>query len=143
MSDRVFPPEVQSSEPDVEAIARSIAPYTGAIAIVCGEVASYYSGFNLSEFARRLLASRPAAQGVQEPSADEIYEALTIAAEAVCEIRCPSKWKTSEPQPHSEECKKVRAARSAWMDHCSYQDLIASGGLPKDEGPELPSAEGK
>lgn len=64
----------------------------------------------------------------------QIYEALTIAADAVCEIRCPSKWRTSEPQPHSEECRKVKAARSAWMDHCSYADLIASGGLPAAEG---------
>lgn len=59
----------------------------------------------------------------------QIYEALTIAADVVCELKCPSVWKTGEPQPHSEECKKVRAARSAWMDHCSYADLIASGGI--------------
>ena len=59
----------------------------------------------------------------------QIYEALTIAADVVCELKCPSVWKTGEPQPHSEECKKVRAARSAWMDHCSYADLIASVGI--------------
>jgi hypothetical protein len=65
----------------------------------------------------------------------EIYEALTIASEVVCELRCPSVWKTGQRPPHSEECKKVHAARSAWMDHCSHQDLIAAGGLPADESP--------
>ncbi len=59
----------------------------------------------------------------------EIYDALTAGAEAICEFKCPSVWKTIEPQPHSDECKKARAARSAWMDHCSTLDLIASGGL--------------
>lgn len=64
----------------------------------------------------------------------QIYEALTIAAAAVCEARCPSKWKTTDPQPHCDECRKVKAARSAWMDHFSYADLAASGGLPAAEG---------
>lgn len=64
----------------------------------------------------------------------QIYDALTVAVEAVCESRCPSKWRTKDPQPHSEECRKVKAARSAWMDHCSTLDLIASGGLPAAEG---------
>ena len=59
----------------------------------------------------------------------KIYEALTIAAEAVCELKCSSVWKTGEEQRHSDECKKVRAARSAWMDYCSTLDVIASGGI--------------
>jgi hypothetical protein len=61
------------SEPDVEAIARDMVPYVGAISVVCGEVASYYSGFNLSEFARRLLDSTHAAQ---QPPVWSIREAL-------------------------------------------------------------------
>lgn len=64
----------------------------------------------------------------------QIYDALTLGAETVCELKCPSVWKTGEKQPHSEECKKIKAARSAWMDHCSYADLVASGGLPAAEG---------
>lgn len=59
----------------------------------------------------------------------QIYDALTAGAEAICEIKCPSKWTTAEGQPHSDECKKARAVRSAWMDHCSMLDLIASGGI--------------
>lgn len=63
----------------------------------------------------------------------QIYDALTLGAEVVCELKCSAVWKTGEKQPHSDECRKMRAARSAWMDHCSYQDLIASGGLPTNE----------
>jgi hypothetical protein len=57
------PPSTQKvREVDVEAIAREIAPYTGAISVVCGEVATYYAGFNLSEFARRILSTNPGEQ---------------------------------------------------------------------------------
>ena len=54
----------------------------------------------------------------------QIYEALTIAADVVCELKCPSVWKTGEPQPHSEECKKVRAAQTEWPTHSRF--LIGS-----------------
>jgi hypothetical protein len=78
----------------------------------------------------------------QSPSNElghQILEALTISADVVCDLNCTSVWKTGEKQPHSDECKKVRAARSAWMDFLSYGDLIASGGLPADESPALSS----
>ena len=30
----------------------------------------------------------------------QIYDALTAGAEAICELKCPSKWKTVEGQTH-------------------------------------------
>lgn len=74
----------------------------------------------------------------------QIYDALTSGAEAICEAKCPAVWKTDQPQPHSEECKKARAARLAWVDHYSYADLAASGGLvgaPIGEDTTIPGAE--
>jgi len=52
-----------ASMPEVEKIAREIVPHTGAISVICGEVAVHYSGFNLSEFARRLRATPTPADG--------------------------------------------------------------------------------
>jgi hypothetical protein len=40
----------------------------------------------------------------------QIYDALTAGAEAICEAKCPAVFKTGQPQPHSDECKKARAA---------------------------------
>jgi hypothetical protein len=68
-------------------------------------------------------------QSKEPPMEQQIYDALTIAAELVCDAKCPAVWKTAEKQPHSDECKKIKAARSAWIDHCSYMDLVASGGI--------------
>jgi hypothetical protein len=62
----------------------------------------------------------------------QIYEALREGAVAVCDLKCPSVWKTGDLQPHSKKCKEVHAALSAWIDHCSYADLIASGGFAND-----------
>jgi hypothetical protein len=39
-----------------------------------------------------------------------MYEALKRVVHPVCDACCPSKWKTSEEQPHSPECIEVRNA---------------------------------
>lgn len=41
---------------------------------------------------------------------DALVDLLTKAAEDVCSVQCPAKWKTSEPQPHGELCKAITAA---------------------------------
>lgn len=94
----------------------------------------YWDGSSFPDtVAKAIVADRLAVPSPSVPRDgmdDQVYEALTIAAEIVCSMKCPSRWKTSEGRPpHSDECKKVRAARSAWMDHCSYADLQASGGI--------------
>lgn len=70
----------------------------------------------------------------------QIYEALTLGAKRTCELTCQSVWKTDERQQHSDECKRLKAARSAWMDHCSTLDLIASGGFEPAMTSPTPSA---
>jgi hypothetical protein len=43
-------------------------------------------------------------------AAEVMYEALKRVVHPVCDACCPSKWKTSEEQPHSPECIEVRNA---------------------------------
>jgi hypothetical protein len=38
----------------------------------------------------------------------EMLEVLEKAQPTVDSMACPSTWKTGEPQPHSDECKKMR-----------------------------------
>lgn len=42
-----------------------------------------------------------------------LHEALELSAVDTCSLHCPSTWKTGNNPPHSEKCRKVRAALSA------------------------------
>ena len=44
----------------------------------------------------------------------KLVEALREYAEKYCGWECPVKWKTSEPQPHTDKCRDLRALLSAY-----------------------------
>lgn len=43
-------------------------------------------------------------------AAPDLLAALEITIDAECSLRCPSVWRTGEPQPHTDACKNGRAA---------------------------------
>lgn len=50
--------------------------------------------------------------GKTEARISDLEKALRSAAEALCSLRCPSTWRTGQPQPHINECEAARAALS-------------------------------